>query len=106
MKVDNTLSSGLLQPLLVPQKSWTDITMDFMEGLPKSGGFNTLWVTVDRFTKYAHFVPLSHPYTARVVAQLFMKHIFKLHGMPESIVSDNDPTFTSKFCKELFSLQG
>ncbi|KAF5441984.1 hypothetical protein F2P56_037062 [Juglans regia] len=69
--------------------------MDFVEGLPNSGKFNALWVVVDRFTKYGHFVPISHPYTAKVVAQLFRKHMFKLHRMPQSIVSDRDPSFTS-----------
>ena len=49
---------------------------------------------------------LSHPYTAANVATLFMQHIFKLHEMPTSIVSDKDPIFTSKFQVELFRLQG
>lgn len=63
-------------------------------------------VVVDRLTKYAHFIPLSHPYTAAMVARLFLDHIFKLHGMPTSIVSDRDPTFTSAFSVEFFKLQG
>ncbi|XP_042972920.1 uncharacterized protein K02A2.6-like [Carya illinoinensis] len=106
VKVDNSLPSGLLQPLPIPSKPWADITMDFVEGLPSSGKFNALWVVVDRFTKYGHFVPICHPYTAKIVAQLFLKHVFKLHGVPQSIIFDRDPTFTSKFWKELFSLQG
>lgn len=106
MKVDNALPSGLLQPLPIPSKPWTDITMDFIDGLPKSGRLNALWVIVERFTKYAHFVPICHPYTAKDVAQLFIKHVFKLLEMSNSIVSDQDPTFTSRFWKEIFSLQG
>lgn len=61
---------------------------------------------VDRFTKYGHFLPLAHPYTASTVAQVFLTHIFKLHGMPKTIVSDRDPVFTSSFWRELFHLQG
>lgn len=61
---------------------------------------------MDRLFKYAHFVALSHPYTASLVSRLFFDNIFKLHGQPESIVSDRDVTFTSLFWKELFRLSG
>ena len=54
-------------------------------------------MVVDRLTKYVHFMPLSHPYTAAKVAAMFMKDIFRLHGMPQSIVSDREAMFTSKF---------
>lgn len=63
-------------------------------------------VIVDRLTKYVHFIPLSHSYTAVKVTALFISHIFKLHGLPTSIVSDRDPVFTSRFWEELFRLQG
>jgi len=65
-----------------------------------------VFVVVDRFTKYVHFIPLAHPYTAAKVAQMFMQYVFKLHGMPSTIVSDRDPVFTSKFWLELMKLQG
>lgn len=63
-------------------------------------------VVIERFSKMGHFVPLSHPYTATQVAQLFMDTIYKLHGMPNTIVSDRDKTFTSSFSKELFTAAG
>lgn len=63
-------------------------------------------MVADRLTKYAHFVALSHPYTAMDIAKLFMDHIFKLHGMPEDIVSDRYPVFTIKLWQELFAMQG
>jgi len=63
-------------------------------------------VVVDRLTKYVHFMPLSHPYTAAKVDAVFIKEIFRLHGMSRSIVSDRDVVFTSKFWQELFKLQG
>ena len=67
--------------------------MDFVEGLPKSKGKDVILVVVDRLTKYAHFLTLSHPFTATQVANLFMDNIFKLHGPPKIIVSDSDRTF-------------
>ncbi|WVZ51134.1 hypothetical protein U9M48_002308 [Paspalum notatum var. saurae] len=70
--------AGLLRPLPIPLATWQDISMDFIEGLPKSDGFNAILVVVDRFTK--------------------------LHGRPKSIVSDRDPVFVSHFWQELFHL--
>jgi hypothetical protein len=70
------------------------------------GNKSVIMVVVDRLSKYAHFCTLPHPFTPTLVAQAFMDQIFKLHGMPTSIVSDRDPTFTSKFWQELFKLQG
>ena len=78
--------------------------MDFMEGLPLSQGHFVIIMEVDRLSKYSHFISLAHPYTASKITQLFVSNIFKLHGMPTSIVSDRDPTFTSKFWNELFRL--
>jgi hypothetical protein len=72
-----------------------DLSMDFVEGLPKSQGYNVIMVVVDRLTKYAHFVPVKHPYTADSITQLFMDHIVRLHGIPHSIISDRDITFVS-----------
>jgi hypothetical protein len=61
---------------------------------------------VDRLSKYTHFLPLKHPYSASSVVLVFFDHIFKLHGLPTTIVCDRDVAFTSKFWQELFTLQG
>jgi len=98
----STSIRGLLQPLPVPTAIWQDIALDFVEGFPKVGGKSVVLTVVDRFSKYAHFIALGHPYTATSVARAFFDQIVRLHGISCSIVSDRDPLFTSSFWKELF----
>jgi transposase InsO family protein len=86
--------------------AWTHISLDFVEGLPKSEGKDVILVVVDRFTKYAHFIPLSHPYTVKQVADLFQENIARLHGQPSVIVSDRDRVFTRGLWQDLFKAMG
>ncbi|KAF2295858.1 hypothetical protein GH714_034617 [Hevea brasiliensis] len=105
-KAANSSPAGLLQPLPIPHQVWDDIAMDFIDGLPSSGGKDSILVVIDRLSKYAHFLALSHPYSAKVIAEKFVDGIVKYHGMPRSIISDHDPIFMSHFWREFFKLSG
>jgi hypothetical protein len=59
---------------------------------------------VDRFNKYAHFFPINHPFTASVIAQVFLDNVVKLHGVPQTIISDKDKVFIGAFWSKLFKL--
>lgn len=96
----------LLQPIPVPQQAWSHISMDFIEQLPLSHGFDTILVAVDRLTKFSHFIRLTHPFTAQQIAQVFLDQVYRLHGLPESAISDRDKIFVSRFWHELFQLLG
>ncbi|GJU82321.1 retrotransposable element Tf2 [Tanacetum coccineum] len=78
--------------------------MDFIMGLPKSQGKSVIFVVVDRLSKYSHFMAMSHPYATSSVAQALLDSVYKLHGLPNSIVSDRDSVFLSHFWQSLFKI--
>ncbi|KAG8503273.1 hypothetical protein CXB51_001257 [Gossypium anomalum] len=92
-KSETVASPGLLQPLPIPDRAWSMVSLDFIEGLPTSEKKNSILVVVDHLTKYGHFLALSHPYTTKDVAREYLNHIYKLHGMPDSLISDRDKIF-------------
>jgi hypothetical protein len=101
-KMETLQPARLLQPLDVPSQVWADIFVHFIERLPKVAGKSVILTIVDRFSKYAYFIALSHPYTATSVARAFFNGIVRLHGFPLSIVSDQDPVFTGHVWRDLF----
>ncbi|KAI5343688.1 hypothetical protein L3X38_011564 [Prunus dulcis] len=106
---DKTLQKqpgGLLEPLRVPTRPWESLSMDFIVSLPKSEGCGSILVVVDRFTKYATFIPAPADCNAEEAARLFLKHVVKYWGIPKSIISDRDNRFTGKLWTELFRLLG
>jgi hypothetical protein len=105
-KGETVKSLGTPQLLPIPPAIWRDISMDCITGLHKSGNKSVIMVVIDHLYKYVLLCALQHPFTTSTVAQLFMDRVFKLHGMPHSIVFYRDPTFTSNFWQELFKLQG
>ena len=78
LKYETYHVTRLLQPLPIPNKPWLDVSMDFVEGLPKSQSKDVVLVVVDRLTKFVYLIPLSHPYIATKVANLYLQHVFKL----------------------------
>ena len=98
VKAEHQRPGGELQPIQIPEWKWDDISMDFIVGLPRtSNGYDTIWVIVDRLTKSAHFLPIKKTITLEHLAELYVKEVVRLHGVPKSIISDRDTRFTSHF---------
>jgi len=95
---------GLLEPLEVPMRPWTSISMDFIVGLPKSEGYTKIWVIVEKFSKMAHLIPLKTQEHIKELALIFLTEIWPLHGLPETIISERDTRFTSNFWMSLMQL--
>jgi hypothetical protein len=105
-KAKHTHPTRLLQPLPIPEQKWESISMDFITGLPHVQGKDCIYVVVDRLTKFAHFFAISSKYSAAQVAESFFREVFRLHGLPKTIVSDRDSRFMGDFWQELFGLVG
>ncbi|KAG8496931.1 hypothetical protein CXB51_008102 [Gossypium anomalum] len=107
VKAKHQVPSGLLQPIMIPEWKWDQITMDFVSGLPLAQSKkDSIWVIVDRLTKSAHFIPVRKNFSLDKLAELYVSQIVRLHGVPISIVSDRDPRFTSRFWKKLQEVLG
>lgn len=92
---------GPLQPLPTPDRAWSSLSMDFIEQLPDSGGFDSILVVVCRFTKMSVFIPTNITATSKDLAELFLQNVWSKHGLPDDIVSDRGSKFVSKFWKAL-----
>ena len=99
IKTSNFNRYGYLIPNPIPHRPYSSISMDFIVNLPMCGEFNAIFVVVDRLTKHANFIPTSTGINARDFARLFTRHIICKYGVPESIISDRDPRWTSDFWK-------
>ena len=81
--------------------------MDFVVGLSRTPrGLDSIWVIVDRLTKFAHFIPINIIFSLEKLTSLYISEILRLHGVPSSIVSNRDPRFTSRFWESLKKVLG
>jgi len=97
---------GLLHPLPIPNRPWGSIGMDFVGPFPKSQGYDYLWVIICRLTSMVHLVPVNMTIKASELSLIYIKEVVRLHGLPDSIVSDRDSKFTSKFWRETHRILG
>ena len=98
--------NGKLMPIPIPNQPWKSISLDFITDLPLSSGFDCILVVVDRFTKMAHFEPCTKSITAKGCVNILLRTVFKLHGIPDEIISDRGPQFVSKFWNSLLNALG
>ncbi|GKE78513.1 putative reverse transcriptase domain-containing protein [Tanacetum coccineum] len=102
IKAEHQKPSGLLQQLEIPEWKWEKITMDLVTKLPRSsGGYDAIWVIVDRLTKSAHFLPICEDYKTKKLARIYINEIIVRHGVPVSIISDHDGQFVSHLWQAL-----
>jgi len=105
-KNQNKAPAGKLMPNMIPEKPWSHISADFITKLPLAQGYNTILVVCDCFSKMVHFIATTEKTSAEGLAKLFQDHIWKLHGLPESIISDRGVQFAAGMMKELNNLLG
>jgi transposase InsO family protein len=105
-KTVNQKPQGFLHSMPIPDRPWASIAMDFVGPFPPSNNFDYVWVVLDCFMSLVHLVPTTTTVTASKLAALFIEHIVRLHGLPDSIVSDRDTKFTAKFWAETHRLLG
>lgn len=105
-KTPRQAPSGLLQPLPIPHRPWSHVSLDFVTGLPPSDGNTVILTVVDRFSKAAHFIALPKLPSAKETAEIMVQHVFRLHGLPVDIVSDRGPQFSSQFWRAFCTLIG
>jgi RNase H-like domain found in reverse transcriptase/Reverse transcriptase (RNA-dependent DNA polymerase)/Integrase zinc binding domain/Retroviral aspartyl protease/Chromo (CHRromatin Organisation MOdifier) domain/DNA N-6-adenine-methyltransferase (Dam) len=98
--------AGLLCPLPIAEQPWAQVSLDLITDLPSADGFDSIVVFVDTFTKMAHFVPTNKTVSAQQLALLFIRHVYRLHGLPQRLISDRDPRILSDFFASLFKRLG
>ena len=106
MKNRAEMSAGKLRPNQVPERLWQYILVDFITKLPMSKSHDLILVVCNRFSKIFHFVAITEKTTAEGLVRLFRDNVWKLHGLPESVISDRGPQFVAGLTKELNKMLG
>src|SRR3954464_2516608 len=97
-------ASNPLNPNEISTRPWQIISVDIIGELPESQGFNTIFIVIDCFSKQIHMIPINPSLMAEGYTWIFRDHIFKLHGMPEKVISNQGPQFVSKFIQSLYQM--
>jgi len=97
---------GVLQSLPLPNNPWEDISMDFVVGFPECEEFDAIWVVVDRRSKMQHVIPCNTTIVAPGLAELFLREVVRLHGLPLTIISDQGVQTVSTVWQQVFSRLG
>lgn len=105
-KIARHKPNGLLKPLPLAKRPWGAVTLDFVTDLPVAQSYDSIMVVVDRFTKMAHYIPCRKTCSAEDAAKLFINSVYRLHGLPDELLSDRGTQFTSKFWRRCFELLG
>lgn len=100
-KAPHNAPYGVLRPMPILDGPWTDISMDFVTDLPGSNGYNAILVVVHRLTKMRHLIPTTKEVDSKEVARLYIDNVWKLHGLPNIIVSDRGTQFVAEFWRSL-----
>ena len=106
MKNRAEMPAGKLRPNKVPERLWQHISVDFITKLPMSKGYDLILVICDRFSKMSHFVMTTEKTIAEGLARLFRDNVWKLYGLPESVISDRGLHFAAGLMKELNKMLG
>ena len=96
-KIEKKKMAGLLQPLPIPEKPWQSVSMEFISGFPKARECKSIFVVVDRFSKYSVFMAASEACPVEEAANLFFSHVAKHFGLLKHIISDRDARFIGRF---------
>ena len=106
-KSDHTLHRGKLQSTNIPEKKWTEVSLDFITDLPVTKGMkDSILTVIDKATRMVHLIPCKKSVTAAETAKLYWDQVVKLHGVPRILYSDRGTRFTSQFWKTLWGLTG
>jgi len=106
-KIEHQRPSGTLEPFDIPQWKWDSISMDFVTHLPRLvRGHDSIWEIMDRLTKCAHFLRINQKMSLDKLAELYVREIVRLHGVPTSIISYRDSRFTLRFWQSLQAALG
>jgi hypothetical protein len=107
VKADYMKPGGLLQPLSIPEWKCDDISMDFIVGLPlMARKFDSIWVIIDRLSKYTHFIPVHTNYNVQKYAGIYIARVLCLHRVLKMIISDQGSQFVAHFWEQLHASLG